>query len=409
MSHTTRLTGHLSLDSLSQKWAAEWQRLELALPPEKISIETSSDYCHTLEALWRASKFVLMHLEGWDQQEFNPQQCALTVADRWMFHRLDELLALPPCSERLRDALIVFIVEEFCLWYLPFSKLVLYEMEDYALPRATLNDGRTVLAHVLSVLLILLHPFAPHLTEEIWSHLPRSRGDQDTLRVVPHPVQTGCGTVRDVLAVTLAVEVIQALVELREQKNLGPLEPLGELIFKVQDTAQIARLEAMAPYMRERLRPESIRIIAPQELASGLDVASFDLSGGDGSRVDASVDVGSNSAEDGDRELSAETLDQRLPKTFISIQLQRLEVLVGFDDADANSREAAQLKREVSRIDHALVFVRRRLDNSAFLERAPERVVLKEKTRHEALCAERESYEARLVQLALVMARQDEE
>ena len=64
--------------------------------------------------------------------------------------------------------------DDFCDWYAEAIKPRLYEHEPAACA--------TALA-ALERLLALLHPVMPHVTEEIWSHLPGSRGAPDRVGV----------------------------------------------------------------------------------------------------------------------------------------------------------------------------------------------------------------------------------
>jgi valyl-tRNA synthetase len=60
-----------------------------------------------------------------------------------------------------------FVYDDFCSWYLEFSKVTL-NREDEKSKTTTLN----VLYHVLKSMLIILHPFAPFITESIYQELP---------------------------------------------------------------------------------------------------------------------------------------------------------------------------------------------------------------------------------------------
>jgi valyl-tRNA synthetase len=57
--------------------------------------------------------------------------------------------------------------DEFCDWYAEAIKPRLYEGDD---------DARATALEALERLLKLLHPVMPHVTEEIWSHLPDREG-----------------------------------------------------------------------------------------------------------------------------------------------------------------------------------------------------------------------------------------
>jgi valyl-tRNA synthetase len=60
-----------------------------------------------------------------------------------------------------------FVYDEFCSWYLEFSKLTLNQPDEDK-KKITLN----VLYHVLKSILIVLHPFAPFISESIYQQLP---------------------------------------------------------------------------------------------------------------------------------------------------------------------------------------------------------------------------------------------
>jgi valyl-tRNA synthetase len=59
-----------------------------------------------------------------------------------------------------------FIWNDFCDWYIELAKV--------QLRNDTADTTRQILAYVLETALKLLHPFAPHITEEIYQALPTS-------------------------------------------------------------------------------------------------------------------------------------------------------------------------------------------------------------------------------------------
>ncbi|MGI6125438.1 MAG: valine--tRNA ligase, partial [Planifilum sp.] len=122
--------------------------------------------------IWNASRFALMHLAEARAEDL-ALTGSLTVSDRWILHRLNETIAEVTRHLNRYDfgeagrVLYHFIWDEFCDWYIEFSKLSLYG-EDEEAKRVT----RAVLCHVLDRALRLLHPFMPFITEEIWQKLP---------------------------------------------------------------------------------------------------------------------------------------------------------------------------------------------------------------------------------------------
>jgi valyl-tRNA synthetase len=112
--------------------------------------------------LWNASRLLLM--SGGDRVEAKPD----STEERWILARIDatraELerdLAEFDFSHAV-DRLYHLTFDDFCDWYLESIKPRLEDDEDV---RATAFAA-------LERLLKLLHPVMPHVTEEIWSHLP---------------------------------------------------------------------------------------------------------------------------------------------------------------------------------------------------------------------------------------------
>jgi valyl-tRNA synthetase len=62
-----------------------------------------------------------------------------------------------------------FVYDDFCSWYLEFSKLNLHG-DDQQKKIQTI----AVLYQVLKAILVMLHPFAPFITEAIYEHLPQA-------------------------------------------------------------------------------------------------------------------------------------------------------------------------------------------------------------------------------------------
>ncbi|MDQ3990094.1 MAG: valine--tRNA ligase, partial [Actinomycetota bacterium] len=118
--------------------------------------------------LWNATRFALQHLTEGDDTPL-PERGELTDADRWILDRCDavtsEVDALLEDFQfaKATEALYHFVWDEFCDWYLELAKVQLGGPEAAA--------TRSVLGHVLDVVLRLLHPITPFLTEVLWTAL----------------------------------------------------------------------------------------------------------------------------------------------------------------------------------------------------------------------------------------------
>ena len=121
--------------------------------------------------IWNAARFVLMNLDGYERN-LNLHNTKLSVVDRWILSRLQREKSIVTnhleeynvnlAAGRLYD----FLWDEFCDWYIESAKSSLRRQGfDRIVTQA-------ILVQVLSESMQLLHPFMPHITEEIWQHLP---------------------------------------------------------------------------------------------------------------------------------------------------------------------------------------------------------------------------------------------
>jgi valyl-tRNA synthetase len=126
--------------------------------------------------LWNASRLLLMN--AGDRVELKPT----SEEERWILARIDATRAeIEGDLERFDfshavERLYHLTFDDFCDWYIESIK-----------PRLDDDDVSATAFAALERLLKLLHPVLPHVTEEIWSHLP-SR--ESRLIVAPWPEPT---------------------------------------------------------------------------------------------------------------------------------------------------------------------------------------------------------------------------
>ena len=113
--------------------------------------------------LWNASRFALMNLEGYTPAPVADAE--LAIEDRWVLSRLatvTEQVTAALEAYHFADAaraLYDFAWNEFCSFYVEMVKGRLQDP-------AARPVAQRVLAHTLDVLLRLLHPLVPFITEE---------------------------------------------------------------------------------------------------------------------------------------------------------------------------------------------------------------------------------------------------
>jgi valyl-tRNA synthetase len=114
--------------------------------------------------LWNVARLVLQQAEG-----VNPARRPASLEERWILARLES------ARGAVEEAWVGFdfaaatgvlyhvTFDDFCDWYAEAIKPRLYDGDE---------DCRATALAALETLLSLLHPLMPHVTEEIWSHLP---------------------------------------------------------------------------------------------------------------------------------------------------------------------------------------------------------------------------------------------
>lgn len=120
--------------------------------------------------LWNASKFVMMNLEGYNNNLESDSPKAKTDEDRVILKKLDKTISsLDKSIEKYEfgqaaHTLYDFFWHDFCDLYLESSKNQLQEEK-------LKENTQKILAHILLSSLKLLHPFMPFITEDIYQLL----------------------------------------------------------------------------------------------------------------------------------------------------------------------------------------------------------------------------------------------
>jgi valyl-tRNA synthetase len=218
--------------------------------------------------LWNASRLVLLNAGG-EVSSLHAGDVT-RVEDRWIVsamerhtRRVEELIGafrFSPAALELYDAFWT----DVCDWYLELVKPRLYEGDP---------DAAAVLLHVLSRSLTLLHPFMPHVTEEIWSYMP---GDRGLLAVAPWPEADD--SLLDPAAEAAMARVQEAVTTIRRLRDDAGIKPATRLPAQIElpddaatHVANLARLELSANGGEPVATVAGVRILA----SADYDAAAF--------------------------------------------------------------------------------------------------------------------------------------
>jgi valyl-tRNA synthetase len=263
--------------------------------------------------------------------------CEYTQVDYWINTRLNQVVA-ETCKaidnyrfDLAAGAIYDFTWNEFCDWYLELAKISL-QSDDAALQRGT----RKTLLTVLEKLLRLAHPIMPFITEEIWqtvAPLAGIRADTIMLQAYPSVDESACdlGAVSDI---NWMMQFILGVRRIRGEMNIAPGKPLPVLLKNgsTTDRQSITRNEI---YLQKLARLESITWLQEDEVA---------------------------------------------PESAMTLvgDMQILIPMAGLIDKQA---ELTRLQKEIQRIKNDLPRIEGKLSNSAFVDKAPQDVIDKEKTK----------------------------
>ncbi|MBK8542356.1 MAG: valine--tRNA ligase [Caulobacteraceae bacterium] len=136
----------------------------------KLSEQRIEGYRNFGTKLWNAARFAQMNeCAVWD--EYDPRSPEQTV-NKWIVGETAKAAAAVTRELEARrfneaaGALYKFVWNVYCDWYLEFIKPLLNGEDE-----AAKTETRRTAAWVLDQILILLHPFMPFITEELWTRL----------------------------------------------------------------------------------------------------------------------------------------------------------------------------------------------------------------------------------------------
>ncbi|MFB8018652.1 valine--tRNA ligase [Streptomyces rubiginosohelvolus] len=220
--------------------------------------------------IWNATRFALMNgatIEG----ELPPAE-EMSVTDRWILSRLNKTVADVDAFyddfqfAKISEALRHFAWDEVFDWYVELSKTTFF-----AGGRPAEVSGR-VLGEVLDVMLRLLHPIVPFVTEALWTALT----GRESIVIAEWPADSGF---RDDAAEKEIELVQQVVTEVRRFRNDQGLQPGQKVPAELTLTGT-----ALAPHeaaMRQllRLQPAGDGFHATASLPVAGATVALDLSG----------------------------------------------------------------------------------------------------------------------------------
>ena len=279
--------------------------------------------------LWNAARFCEMN-ECYSVKDFEVKSAKLEIS-KWIMAKAKEASA--EVTENLNNfrfsdaanAVYQFIWGTFCDWYIELIKPIFYGEN-----AEEIKEIRAVTAWTLDRILVMLHPFMPFITEELWDNLTARSGK---LIHAAWPVDEAVNAA-DKNEIDRAIDIISAIRSLRSAMNL----PAGAKLHAFVKDAAAETLTAV-----ERQNALICKLARLEEL-------------------DAL----------GNREVTKDMVQTVSREAAILIPLK------GVVDFEA---ERARLQKELETLNKNLEGYSRKLSNESFVAKAPAAVVAEEKRR----------------------------
>lgn len=287
-------------------------------------IEGYRNFCNKL---WHAARYVINSCEqdkNIDFCEFNK----LSIADKWILSQLQHTISDTEFAfknyrfDHVTKICYEFTWKEFCDWYLELAKIN--------------NSAGTkwTLIYVLEVILRLLHPIIPFITEEIWQKTAPLVGKTGTIMLQPYPQINN--KYIDQFAVADIEWLKNLLTELRRVRSTMNINP-GQLL-------EIFIQGSYTDYSRLEQQEQVIMILG---------------------------------------KISKIVWAKALPNDFN--QAQSYTILVNsmkiFIYGVMKNNEADHLIKEIKTLRKLMHYINTKLDNPKFIEYAPIQIVEKERQR----------------------------
>jgi len=250
---------------------------------ESASVEASRNFANKL---WNAARFVMMNLDGKTPQQLRspdsrlPTPDSLQLSDRWILSRYHQVVkqttdyidnyGLGEAAKGLYD----FIWGDFCDWYIELVKSRLFQKDaDGAALRLV---AQQTLAYVLEGILKLLHPFMPHITEEIWHTLTQAEEEQ-SISVQAYPESDATLIDSDLeQQFELLIEAIRTLRNLRAEAGIKPGVKV-KAVMQSESDRERQILTSSELYIQDLAKVESLTITSALDTA--LEPAIADVVG----------------------------------------------------------------------------------------------------------------------------------
>ena len=317
----------------------------------KLSASRVEGYRNFATKLWNAARFAEIN-NCVPRPDFDPATAKVTL-NRWIAGESERSLAA--VTEALTafrfneaaGAIYHFIWHVYCDWYLELCKPILAGGE------AEAAETRAMAAFVLDRALVLLHPFMPFVTEELWAERAPEKGRPSLLMLAPWPEHRGLADAEADAEIGWLIRLISEVRSVRAEMNVpaGAKVPLVIAGASAETKARVARHEetmlrlARLDKVEFGKPPAGAVQIVLDEATLALPLAGIIDIGAESKRLKREIDKVGSEIKQLDAKLANEKFVSRAPEHVVEEQRERKT------EAEAM---AAKLEQALKRLEAAL-------------------------------------------------------
>ncbi|MCU4926965.1 isoleucine--tRNA ligase [Halobacteria archaeon AArc-dxtr1] len=247
----------------------------LSANPQGEDMRFSWDGMRTMESdlrtLWNVFRFPLpyMRLDGFDPDETDLEAVDddLEALDEWLLARLQSTKAEMTAEleqfrqDRALDALLEFVVEDVSRYYVQAVRERMWEEED----SASKNAAYATIYRVLREVVVLLAPYAPFISEEIYGTLT-GESAHPTVHMEDWPAVDEYWE-DEVLEtdVTLLRAIEEAGANARQQAGRKLRWPVPRVVVAASDERVVEAVSRHESLLADRLNAREIQLVSPDE------------------------------------------------------------------------------------------------------------------------------------------------
>ena len=323
---------------LIEEYGADAVRVGLLLiAPQGSDILYSNDKLehgrNFMNKLWNSARFILMNTENLNSNIEDYEK--LHVTDKWIISKLND--SINKIDDHYKNyklnevikTIYDFVYNSFCDWYIEFVKTRFYgdNIED-----KKIAEG--VSLHILKNILKLLHPFTPHITEEIWSFINQKKYSllANSENVSYNSNQINTNIEKDI---NLIMNTISSIRNIKASLNIAPSKSINMIVRG--DNKFTSILENNFELMSRMVKIEKL-------------------------------EVGQNISK---------------PSQSATAVIENLEIFIPLRDLIDINKEIKRLEKQVADMQGRLNAVSKKLDNKNFVDRAPNKIIEHERNKFE--------------------------